>query len=312
MRFSTEKVEASRNFANKIWNAARFILMNIDDSEEAPHIPEKLAIEDKWIISKLNTLAKDVNANIDNYELGIAVQKLYDFIWDCFCDWYIEIAKIRLQQGGEEAANARAVLIYVLSNALKLLHPFMPFITEEIWLTLPHDGESIMISAYPEYDEALDFAQDETEFERIMTAVKAIRNRRAEMNVPPSKKAEVFIDTTFDKTFEQGTIYMQRLAYASSVTVCADVEIEGAVQIITEDAKIFIPMNELVDFEAEKARLNKELADAKKDLEFFSRKLNNPGFMAKAPETEVEKTKLSAAKIEEKIKMLEESIAKLA
>ena len=312
MRFSTEKVEASRNFANKIWNAARFILMNIDDSEEAPHIPEKLAIEDKWIISKLNTLAKDVNANIDNYELGIAVQKLYDFIWDCFCDWYIEIAKIRLQQGGEEAANARAVLIYVLSNALKLLHPFMPFITEEIWLTLPHDGESIMISAYPEYDEALDFAQDETEFERIMTAVKAIRNRRAEMNVPPSKKAEVFIDTTFDKTFEQGTIYMQRLAYASSVTVCADVEIEGAVQIITEDAKIFIPMNELVDFEAEKARLNKELADSKKDLEFFSRKLNNPGFMAKAPEAEVEKTKLSAAKIEEKIKMLEESIAKLA
>ena len=312
MRFSTEKVEASRNFANKIWNAARFILMNIDDSEEAPHIPEKLAIEDKWIISKLNTLAKDVNANIDNYELGIAVQKLYDFIWDCFCDWYIEIAKIRLQQGGEEAANARAVLIYVLSNALKLLHPFMPFITEEIWLTLPHDGESIMISAYPEYDEALDFAQDETEFERIMTAVKAIRNRRAEMNVPPSKKAEVFIDTTFGTTFEQGTIYMQRLAYASSVTVCADVEIEGAVQIITEDAKIFIPMNELVDFEAEKARLNKELADAKKDLEFFSRKLNNPGFMAKAPEAEVEKTKLSAAKIEEKIKMLEESIAKLA
>ena len=312
MRFSTEKVEASRNFANKIWNAARFILMNIDDSEPAPHIPEKLAIEDKWIISKLNTLAKDVNANIDNYELGIAVSKLYDFIWDCFCDWYIEIAKIRLQQGGEEAANARAVLIYVLSNALKLLHPFMPFITEEIWLTLPHDGESIMISDYPEYDESLDFAQDETEFERIMTAVKAIRNRRAEMNVPPSKKAEVFIDTPFESTFMQGTIYMQRLAYASSVTVCADVEIEGAVQIITEDAKIFIPMNELVDFEAEKARLNKELDDAKKDLEFFSRKLNNPGFMAKAPEAEVEKTKLSAAKIEEKIKMLEESIAKLA
>ena len=312
MRFSTEKVEASRNFANKIWNAARFILMNIDDSELAPHIPEKLAIEDKWIISKLNTLAKDVNANIDNYELGIAVSKLYDFIWDCFCDWYIEIAKIRLQQGGEEAANAKAVLIYVLSNALKLLHPFMPFITEEIWLTLPHDGESIMISDYPEYDESLDFAQDEAEFERIMTAVKAIRNRRAEMNVPPSKKAEVFIDTPFETTFMQGTIYMQRLAYASSVTVCADVDIEGAVQIITEDAKIFIPMNELVDFEAEKARLGKELADAKKDLEFFSRKLNNPGFMAKAPEAEVEKTKLSAAKIEEKIKMLEESIAKLA
>lgn len=312
MRFSTEKVEASRNFANKIWNAARFILMNIDDSEPAPHIPENLAIEDKWIISKLNTLAKDVNENIDKYELGIAVQKLYDFIWDCFCDWYIEIAKIRLNQGGAEAENARAVLVYVLSNALKLLHPFMPFITEEIWLTLPHDGETIMLSAYPEYDDALSFADDEAEFERIMNAVKAIRNRRAEMNVPPSKKAEVFIDTTFKSTFQQGTIYMQRLASASSVTVGVDKELEGAVQIITEDAKIFIPMNELVDFEAEKARLTKELADAEKDLEFFNRKLNNPGFMAKAPEAEVEKTKASAAKIEEKIKMLKESIEKLA
>ncbi|MCQ2460886.1 MAG: valine--tRNA ligase [Clostridia bacterium] len=312
MRFSTEKVEASRNFANKIWNAARFILMNLDGSETAPHVPEKLAIEDKWIISKLNTLAKDVSTNIDNYELGIAVQKLYDFIWDYFCDWYIEIAKIRLQQGGEEAANAKAVLIYVLSNALKLLHPFMPFITEEIWLTLPHDGETIMISSYPEYDEALNFAQDEAEFERIMTAVKAIRNRRAEMNVPPSKRAEVFIDTPFETTFMQGTIYMERLASASSVTVCSDVEIEGSVQIITEDAKIFIPMNELVDLGAEKARLEKELKDAEKDLEFFSRKLNNPGFMAKAPEAEVEKTKASASKVEEKIKMLKESIEKLA
>ena len=312
MRFSTEKVEASRNFANKIWNAARFILMNLDGSETAPHIPENLAIEDKWIISKLNTLAKEVSASIDNYELGIAVQKLYDFIWDCFCDWYIEIAKIRLQQGGEEAANAKAVLIYVLSSALQLLHPFMPFITEEIWQTLPHDGESIMISKYPEYDESLNFSQDEAEFERIMTAVKAIRNRRAEMNVPPSKKAEVFIDTPFETTFMQGTIYMERLASASNVTVCADVEIEGSVQIITADAKIFIPMNELVDLTAEKARLEKELKDAEKDFEFFARKLNNPGFMAKAPEAEVEKTKASAAKVEEKIKMLKESIEKLA
>ncbi|MBO4445870.1 MAG: valine--tRNA ligase [Clostridia bacterium] len=312
MRFSTEKVEASRNFANKIWNAARFILMNIDDNEPAPHIPGELAIEDKWIISKLNTLAKEVSTNIDNFELGIAVAKLYDFIWDCFCDWYIEIAKIRLQQGGEGAANARAVLVYVLSNALKLLHPFMPFITEEIWLTLPHDGESIMISDYPEYDESLDFASDEAEFERIMTAVKAIRNRRAEMNVPPSKKAEVFIDTAFESTFMRGTEYMKRLAYASAVTVCADVEIEGAVRIITEDAKIFIPMNELVDLEAEKARLEKELAEAEKDLEFFNKKLNNPGFMAKAPEAEVEKTKAAAAKLEEKIKMQKETLANLA
>ncbi len=311
IRFSDEKVEASRNFANKIWNAARFILMNLDGTEEAPHIPENLTMPDKWIISKLNTLAKEVNQNIDNYELGISVQKLYDFIWDFFCDWYIEIAKIRLQKGGEEAKTAKDVLIYVLSNALKLLHPFMPFITEEIWLTLPHDGKTIMLSSYPEYDEKLNFASDEAEFERIMKAVRAIRNRRAEMNVPPSKKAEVFIDTPFESTFISNTVYMERLAYASGVTVCAGVEIDGAVQVVTEDAKIYIPMNELVDFEAEKARLSKELEEAEKDLEFFNRKLSNPGFLAKAPAAVVEKDKASAAKISEKIKMLKTSLEKL-
>ena len=311
MRFSDDKVESSRNFANKIWNAARFILMNMDGTETSPHIPEVLETEDKWIISKLNTLAGEVNQNIEKYELGIAVAKLYDFIWDFFCDWYIEIAKIRLQQGGEIAANAKAVLIYVLSNALKLLHPFMPFITEEIWQTLPHDGETIMLSNYPEYDEALNFSNDEREFERIMTAVKAIRNRRAEMNVPPSKKTDVFIDTAFEDTFKSGTVYMQRLAYASNVTVSKEIHTEGTVSIVTEDAKIYIPMNELVDLTAERARLEKELETAKKDLAFFAKKLNNPGFLAKAPAAVVEKDKASAAKIEDKIKMLEESIAKL-
>ena len=312
MRYSDEKVEASRNFANKIWNAARFILMNLgDDYDEKPHIPEHLEIEDKWIISKLNTLAKEINYNIDHFELGVAVSKLYDFIWDFFCDWYIEIAKIRLQAGGEAADNARAVLIYVLSNALKLLHPFMPFITEEIWLTLPHDGETIMLSSYPEYDEKLNFADDELEFERIMTAVKAIRNRRAEMNVPPSKKAEVYIDTDFLETFESSTVYMQRLAYASDVKVEKGVEIDGAVNIITDDAKIYIPMNELVDFEAERARLNKELKACEKDLEFFNKKLSNPGFLAKAPAAVVEKDKASAQKIEDKIALLKESLEKL-
>ena len=285
--------------------------MNLDGTEEAPHIPENLTMPDKWIISKLNTLAKEVNQNIDNYELGISVQKLYDFIWDFFCDWYIEIAKIRLQKGGEEAKTAKDVLIYVLSNALKLLHPFMPFITEEIWLTLPHDGKTIMLSSYPEYDEKLNFASDEAEFERIMKAVRAIRNRRAEMNVPPSKKAEVFIDTPFESTFISNTVYMERRAYASGVTVCAGVEIDGAVQVVTEDAKIYIPMNELVDFEAEKARLSKELEEAEKDLEFFNRKLSNPGFLAKAPAAVVEKDKASAAKISEKIKMLKTSLEKL-
>ena len=188
MRFSDEKVESSRNFANKIWNAARFVLMNLPENEPAPHLPAALETEDKWILSKYNTLVKSVTDNLDRFELGIAVQKLYDFIWDILCDWYIELVKVRLREEGETAANARAVLVYVMSNTLKLLHPFMPFITEEIWQTLPHEGESIMISAWPEYDPALDFSADETEMERVMDAIRAIRNRRAQMNVPPSKK----------------------------------------------------------------------------------------------------------------------------
>ncbi|HEX2938652.1 MAG TPA: valine--tRNA ligase, partial [Ruminiclostridium sp.] len=184
MRFSKEKVEASRNFANKIWNASRFILMNCEGNNVAYGLPEKLNIEDKWILSRFNTLCKDVTENLEKFELGIAVSKLYDFIWDVFCDWYIELAKTRIQAGGEESAASRQVLVYVMSNTLKLLHPFMPYITEEIWQTLPHEGESIMIQKWPEYRPELDFPQQEAEIERVMDAVRAIRNRRAEMNVP--------------------------------------------------------------------------------------------------------------------------------
>ena len=311
MRFSDEKVEASRNFANKLWNAARFILMNIGEEDIPCELPEKLALEDKWVISLFNSLTGEVTDNLEKFELGIAVSKLYDFIWDIFCDWYIELAKIRLQKDGEEAKTAKQVLVWVMSNTLKLLHPFMPFITEEIWQSLPHEGESIMVSAWPEYDESHAFAAEEAEMERIMTAVRAIRNRRAEMNVPPSKKAKLYIATAYKDTFEQGGIFMQRLASASEVEVADEFEIEGSVCIVTHDAKIYIPMGELVDFEAEKARLNKELAAVQKDLDFVNGKLSNENFVAKAPAAVVEGQREQKAKYEEKIAMLKDSIAKL-
>ena len=312
MRFSDEKVSSSRNFANKLWNAARYILMNIENSEVPCELPEKLALEDKWVISLYNQLVKEVTDNLEKFELGIAVAKLYDFIWDIFCDWYIELSKIRLQQGGEGAQNAKQVLVYIMSNTLKLLHPFMPFITEEIWQTLPHEGESIMISQWPVFDESLSFNAEVTEMERVMTAVRAIRNRRAEMNVPPSKKAKVYIATNYSDTFEQGAVFMQRLASASEVSVADAFELEGAVCIVTQDAKIYIPLGELVDFEAEKARLNKELAAVQKDLDFVNGKLSNENFVAKAPANVVAAQREQAAKYEEKIALLKESIAKLS
>lgn len=311
MRFSDEKVGASRNFANKLWNAARYVLMNLGEDEPAPHIPEDLALEDKWILSKFNTLAKEITDNLEKFELGIAVQKLYDFIWDVFCDWYIEISKIRLQAGGEAAQTAKDVLVYVLSNTLKLLHPFMPFITEEIWQSLPHDGESIMISKWPEYSEALAFNAEENEMEKIMEAVRAIRNRRAEMNVAPSKKAKYFVATADKETFEFAGVFMKRLASASEVEVGDSFDIDGAVAIVTSDAKIYIPMGELIDFEAERARLNKEKDKALKELDFIDKKLNNPGFVSKAPEAVVQGQRDAAAKLRDKVAMLDESIAKL-
>ena len=267
MRFSDEKVGASRNFANKLWNAARFILMNLGEDEKAPHIPDELALEDKWILSLFNKLTKEVTDNLDKFELGIAVQKLYDFIWDVFCDWYIEISKIRLNSGDEKAAQtARDMLVYIMSNTLKLLHPFMPFITEEIWQTLPHDGESIMISEWPVYKDEHNFSVEEQEMDRIMEAVRAIRNRRAEMNVPPSKKAKYYIATAHKDTFEKAGIFMQRLASCSEAEIGDSFEIDDAVCIVTTDAKIYIPLGELVDFEKEIARLNKEKEKVLKDL----------------------------------------------
>ena len=311
MRYSDKKVEASRNFANKLWNAARFILMNLDGSEQA-ELPEELALEDKWVLSLYNDLVREVTDNLERFELGIAVQKLYDFIWDVFCDWYIELAKIRLQKGGEPAQCAKRVLIYVMSNVLKLLHPFMPFVTEEIWQSLPHEGESIMVSAWPQYSESLCFAAEEEQMNMIMDAVRAIRNRRAEMNVPHSKKAKIYISTSHVDTFKLSVEFMQKLAGASEVEVEDGIEIDGAVCIVTDAAKIYIPMGDLVDFEAERARLNKELASAQKQLDGINAKLSNENFVSKAPSQVVDAQREAARKLNEKIAMLNDSLSKIA
>lgn len=313
MRFSDDKVMASRNFANKLWNAARFVLMYLGEDYKYNGLPEDLLIEDKWIISKVNTLANDVTDNLEKYELGIAVQKLYDFIWDVFCDWYIEIAKIRLQGDDERAKeNVKAVLVFVLTDILKLLHPFMPFITEEIYQAIPHECESIMISQWPEFDESLTFADDESDMEKMMTAIRAIRNRRGEMNIPPSKKATVYIETSNIQLFEKGATFVKRLASAGDVQVSdAFGDLGNVVTIITNDAKIYIPLGELVDFEAEKKRLQKELAAAEDKLAFIMKKLGNPGFVNKAPEKVVQQNRDDAAKIEEKIEKLNKSIKEI-
>ena len=311
MRFSDEKVKASRNFANKLWNAARFVLMYLGNDYSYPGLPKDLAIEDKWILSKVNTLAKEVTDNLERFELGIAVAKLYDFIWDVFCDWYIEIAKIRLQSG-EGADTAKAVLVYVLTDILKLLHPFMPFITEEIYQAIPHDTESIMISKWPEYDPTLSFADEEAQMEKIMDAIRAIRNRRAEMNIPPSKKSKVYVETAFSDVFAVGSEFIKRLAYASDVEIAdAFGDLGNTVTIVTNDAKIYIPLGDLVDFEAEAKRLKKELAAAEEKLAFINKKLDNPGFVNKAPEKVVQQNRDEAAKLTEKIANLRSSLENL-
>ena len=309
MRYVPERVEARRNFANKLWNAARFVMMNLSDNEPTPYIPENLATEDKWVLSKFNELVRDVTDNLEKFELGLAVQKLYDFIWDIYCDWYIEICKARLNSDdtvGKE--TAKAVLVYVLSETLKLLHPFMPFITEEIWQALPHSGESIMISKWPEYSEKLSFSAEEKRFEMLMDVIRAIRTRRSEMNVPPSKKAKVYIATQTEDVFKEGTPYIEKLASASEVTVGAEFDIPGAVTVVTDSAVAYIPMNELVDIEAERARLNKELAAAEGDKAFFEKKLNNPSFVEKAPAQVVEQQRASLKKALDRIEMLKDSL----
>ena len=311
MRYMEEKVKASRNFANKLWNASRYVLMNLPEDFKPAGLPKNLNIEDKWIISKLNTLAKEVNENLEAFELGVAVAKLYDFIWDVYCDWYIELTKPRIAAGSETAETAQAVLVWVLQGMLKLLHPFMPFITEEIWSAVDGSGVPCILSEFPVYDENLNFADDETRFEKIIAAIRGIRNRRAEMNVPPSKKAALYIETKEKDIFEQGRLFFEKLASASEVTISEKVEMPDAVTVVTDSARIFIPMDELVDKEKELARLNKEKAAVQKDIDFSSNKLNNQGFLAKAPAQQVEAEKAKLAKAQEKMAKIEQSIAAL-
>lgn len=277
-----------------------------------PTSPRGLALEDKWILSIYNRVVKEVTDNLEKFELGIAVQKLYDFIWDVFCDWYIELAKARLTGEDEQAKKtARGVLCYVLSGTLKLLHPFMPFITEEIWQTLPHEGETIMLASFPEYSEDLNFADEETEFSRVMEAVRAVRSRRAEMNVPGSKKAEVYIATAHIETFETCAVFFKRLASASEVKVGEEWSIDGAVSIVTSDAKIYIPMDQLIDFEAEKKRLEKEKADTEKLLAGVMAKLNNDAFVSRAPKNIVDNQREAAEKLNKKLALIDESMKAL-
>ena len=313
LRFSQEKVEASRNFANKIWNASRFILMNIDGQDVPNQLPEKLALEDKWIVNQFNQVVKEVTDNLEHFEIGIAVQKLYDFLWDELCDWYIEIAKIRLQSSDEEAAQtARQVLVWVMTGTLQLLHPFMPYITEEIWQALPHEGESIMVSKWPVYEEAHCFQQAASDMQSIMDVIRAVRNRRSEMNVPPSRKTHLYIATAAEKVFQEGAPIIERLAFANGVEIGPAFEIEGAVNIVTSGAKAYIPMDELVDKKAELARLTKELESAQKQYATTQQKLSNEKFLSKAPENVVEGVRQNAAKLKEHIALIQSSIDALS
>ena len=314
MRFYMERVEASRNFANKIWNASRFALMNLTVEENKLPDFEKLELSDKWILSKYNKVVKSVTDNLDNFELGVALSNLYSFIWDDFCDWYIELVKTRLfDKESESGKTAQYVLTYVLSNTMKLLHPFMPFITEEIWLHLPHEGESIMISDWPQYDEKLDFSEDEAKMQLVMDAISAIRNRRLEMNVPPSKKAKTIIVTDKSDVFESGASFFEKLASASEVQVVASKDgiDSGAVHIVVPSAEIFLPMNELVDREKELARLNDEKKRLEGEIKRVEGKLSNKGFVDKAPQAVVDAEREKGEKYKAMLEKVLETINSL-
>ena len=319
MRFYTERCEAMRNFANKIWNASRFLMMNL--AIDRCELPDRLELEDKWILSKLNSVIPEVTENMERYELGVAAQKVYDFIWDSYCDWYIELTKTRLQGEDEDSKlRAQQVLCYVLTETLKLLHPFMPFITEEIWQALPHSGDYLMLQQWPQHRAELDFPEEEKAMELIMDAIRGVRARRAEMNVPPSKKAQLTVSTLERAVFEQGIPFLKRLAYASDVTVegVADagsddaMTAQGMVTVTTHAARLFMPLAELVDLEKEKARIEKELKKNRAELDKLEAKLGNPGFVNKAPAHVVEAEQDRAEKLRALLAKLEESAASMA
>ena len=350
IRFYPERCEAMRNFANKIWNASRFVLMNISNpefgiqnSEFNGALPEKLELEDRWILSKFNTLVGEVCENIDKYELGVAASKIYDFIWDSYCDWYIELTKPRLQRGerkeesgesgyGAETGGAQKVLLYVLMETLKLLHPFMPFITEEIWQSLPHsasepcyeecqmknaqmqssgvcEGDALMVQSYPKYSESLSFPREEADFESIIAAVRAVRARRAEMNVPLSKRPSLIIVTDKPNVFEAGRVYLARLAYAGDLVITREnpADMSGYVSVVTGDARLYMPLSELVDLEKERERVKKEIAKTRSEIERTQNKLLNEQFTSKAPEHVINAEREKLDKLRALLENLEES-----
>ena len=312
MRFYVERCEAMRNFANKLWNASRYVMMNLAEGAEN-RLPalEKLEIADKWVLSKLNTLIGEVTENMEKYELGVAIQKIYDFVWDIYCDWYIEMTKARLfADDADRKQTAIGVLVYVLDQILRLLHPYMPFITEEIWQSIPHDGQALICAQWPVMREDLSFKTECEQMESVMDAIRAIRNRRTEMNVPPSKKAALYVLTGKPQVFTEGEGFLQRLAYADAVALLnAEPEnLDGMVTINTADAKLFIPMGQLVDVDKEIARITKELEGQKKFLGGLEAKLSNEKFVSRAPEAVVNAEREKAQKAKDLIAQLEQSL----
>ena len=315
MRYSEKKVEAARNFANKLWNATRFVLMNLPE-DFVPGLPaaDKLDMSDKWVLTKLGQTAAAMTDNLDHYELGLAAAKINAFIWDVYCDWFIEIAKPRLNSGdAAEADTARRVLVYVLGEALKLLHPFMPFITEELYQALPGSGETIMTAAWPVADPDCSWPEEEEAFEKVMDYIKAVRTMRTEMNVHPAKRTSMVIETADPAPFQRAEVYLAKFAFATEVTFTGHYEgsTDGMVQVSTHAARGFIPMMELIDRDKELARLNKEKAKAEKELAMFENQLSNPKFVEKAPAALVEETRAKAARSRDKLANIEQSIRAL-
>ncbi len=313
MRFTEEKIQSSRNFANKIWNAARFIHMNIDGFNVKNQLPHNLNIEDKWIVSSFNRLCLEIESNLEKFELGIAIQKLYDFTWEQFCDWYIELAKIRLNSDDKESAqNVRQVLVWVFANLLKLLHPFMPFITEEIWQTMPHEGDALIISDFPKFNGNNNYSQEEKDMTSVMNIIKAVRNLRANMNVKPSKKANIYIETKNGEIFQKGFEFIKKLAFADDIYIKDKFELENTATSVTSNAKIYLCIDELIDKEEESARLKREIDKISKELKQCSAKLANKGFIEKAPSDVVNKVRSRFEELKSQEELLIQSLADLS
>jgi valyl-tRNA synthetase len=314
MRWNEDKITASRNFANKLWNAARYVLINLPEDFKEQNIPQNLSIEDKWILTNYNNLVSDVTKNLERFELGIAAGNIQDFIWNIYCDWYIELTKPRIISGGDSAVTAQIILVFVMRGMLKLLHPFMPFITEEIWSAIPGTSKSIMITEWATCNEELNFKNESEDFGKIINTISAIRAKRAELNVPPSKKVSYEIETNENNhvLFKNASAFFEKLASASGISLIKEVTaVDGMAVVVTDCARIFMPMGELVDTEKERLRLQKEMTAAQSDIDFINKQLNNEKFVAKAPPEQVEKAREKLQKAQEKMEKIKISFDSL-